>query len=186
MTDVVDLSFVAEEPVPALALAIGGALSVAIAAYGHRDDSHWDEVGTFFAFILGIGMLVMAFIVGTEHAVDWLTLVLIIVLALTLFLKPLREIPWAAVLGIIAGAAATYAAWLFLPADLFGVDQWMILVAVFLIVGAIVHGIFHFLEDVLTIASAVLDWRPVMVLVGLVGLAEGVLLLLGRSILSFF
>lgn len=183
---VVSLSFLADEPIPAAALLLGGLLSIAIALYGHRDDSHWDEVGTFFAFVLGIGMLVMAFVVGTEHAVDWLTLVIIVLLAATLFLKPLREIPWAAVIGVIVGAVAAYFGSQFLPATVFGVDQWIILVAIFLIVGAIVHGIFHFLEDVLTIAGKVLDWKPVMVLIGLVSVAEGVLLLLGRSILSFF
>lgn len=182
----VSLSFLADEPVPALALVIGGLLSIAIALYGHRDDSHWDEVGTFFAFALGIGMLVMAYVVGTEHAVNWLTLMIIIVLALTLFLKPLREIPWAAVLGVIAGAVATYAASLFLPDMVFGVDQWIVLVAVFLIVGAIVHGIFHFLEDALTVASMVLDWKPLMIVIGIVSLAEGILLLMDRSLLSLF
>ena len=55
----VDLSFLAEEPLPAAALIIGGLLSIAIALYGHRDDSHWDEVGTFFGFILGAVMFVM-------------------------------------------------------------------------------------------------------------------------------
>ncbi len=182
----VSLSFLADEPIPALALLVGGLLSIAIALYGHRDDSHWDEVGTIFAFVLGIGMLVMAFVVGTEHGVNWLTLVIIIVLAATLFLKPLREIPWAGVIGMIVGAVAAYLASRFLPATVFGVDQWIVLVAIFLIVGAIVHGIFHFLEDVLTIAGKVLDWKPVMVLIGLVSVVEGILLLLDRSILSFF
>lgn len=183
---VVSLSFLAEEPIPALALLVGGLLSIAIALYGHRDDSYWDEVGTIFAFVLGIGILVMAFVVGTEHVVNWLTLVIIVVLAVTLFLKPLREIPWAAVIGMIVGAFAAYLASQFLPATVFGIDQWIVLVVIFLIVGAIVHGIFHFLEDVLTIAGKVLDWKPVMVLIGLVSIAEGILLLLDRSILSFF
>lgn len=181
----VDVSFLAEDPLPAAALIVGGLLSIAVAAYGHRDDSHWDEVGTFFAFILGAAMIVMAVVVAMEKAVNWLTLVILILLALTLFLKPMREIPWAGVLGALIGAAAAIAASFVLPSTVFGIDEWIILVIIFLVVGAIVHGLFHFLEDVLTIATMVLDWKPTMVIVGLVSLAEGALLLMDRSILSF-
>jgi len=43
----------------------------------------------------------------------------------------------------------------------------------------------HFLEDVLTIATMVLDWKPTMVIVGIVAMAEGVLVLMDRSMISF-
>ena len=87
---------------------------------------------------------------------------------------------------MIAGGAATYGAYLFLPAEVFGVERWIVLVVIFLIVGTIVHVLFHFVEDVLTIARMVLDWKPVMVLVGLVSIAEGVMLYLDKSLISFF
>ena len=182
----VDLTLLADEPVPAIALIVGGLLSMAVAVYGHRDDSHWDEVGTFIGFIIGTAMFVVAFFVATEKTVGWFTLVLIILLATTLFLKPMREIPWAGVLGVVVGAAAAIAASFLLPSTVFGVDEWIILVVIFLIVGAVVHTLLHFLEDVLTIATMVLDWKPTMIIVGLVAIAEGALLLMDRSIISFF
>lgn len=160
-------------------------MSIAVALYGHRDDSHWDEVGTFFAFILGAAMFVMAFIVGTEETVKWFTLVVMVVLALTLFLKPMREIPWAGVLGAVIGAVVALVASLFLQSKVFGIDEWVILVIIFFVVGAIVHGLLHFLEDVLTIATMVLDWKPTMIIVGVVAIAEGVLVLMDKSIISF-
>ncbi len=178
----VDLSILTGEPVPGLALVVGGILSIAIALYGHRDDSHWDEVGTFFAFILGIAMMVMAYAMWSEGAVTNFTLGVVIVLALTLFLKPMKEIPWAGVVGAVVGGIAAFAASLFLPSKVFGVDEWIILVVIFLVVGAIVHTLFHFLEDVLAVASMVLQWKPVMILIGLVSLAEGIFLLAGTSI----
>lgn len=170
---------------PAAALIIGGLLSMAVAVYGHRDDSHWDEVGTFFGFILGAAMFVMAFVVGTEGVVDWFTLAVMVVLALTLFLKPMREIPWAGLLGAVIGAVAALAASLFLPSTIFGIDEWIILLVIFFVVGVIVHGLLHFLEDVLTIATMVLDWKPTMVIVGIVAMAEGALVLMDKSIISF-
>ena len=182
----VDLSLLADEPVPAIALVVGGLLSMAVAAYGHREDSHWDEVGTFVGFIIGAAMFLVAFFAGTEHTVDWFSLVLIILLAITLFLKPMREIPWAGVLGVIVGAAVAVALSFLLPSTVLGIDEWIVLVIVFFIVGAIVHGLLHFLEDVLTIATMVLDWKPTMIIIGLVAIAEGALLLMDSSIISFF
>jgi hypothetical protein len=183
---VVDLSILTGEPVPALALVVGGILSIAIAVYGQREDSYWDEVGTVFAFILGFAMLVMAFALWSEDVVSNFTLGVVIVLALTLFLKPMREIPWAGVVGAVIGGVAAFAASLFLPSKVFGIDEWIILVVIFLVVGAIVHTLFHFIEDVLAVASMVLQWKPVMVLIGLVSLVEGGFLLGGSSIAAIF
>lgn len=182
----VDLAFLAEDPVPELALVVGGLLSISIALYGHREDSYWDEVGTFFAFILGGAMFLMTYVLAAEAAVGWFTLVVIVILALTLFLKPLRGIPWAGVIGALVGGAVAAAASFVVPSEVFGVDEWIVLIVIFLIVGTIVHTIFHFLEDVLTIARMVLDWKPTMVIVGLVSIAEGVLLYLDSSIISLF
>jgi tetrahydromethanopterin S-methyltransferase subunit C len=103
-----------------------------------------------------------------------------------LFLKPIREIPWAGVLGVVVGAVAAVAASFVLPSTVLGVDEWIILVIIFFIVGAIVHTLLHFLEDVLTIATMVLDWKPTMVIIGLVAVVEGTLLLMDKSIISFF
>jgi hypothetical protein len=182
----VDLTLLADEPVPAIALIVGGLLSIVVAAYGHREDSHWDEVGTFIGFMVGAAMFVIAFFAGTESTVEWSTLVLIILLAATLFLKPMRQIPWAGVLGVIVGAAAAVAASFVLPSTILGVDEWVILVVIFFIVGAIVHTVLHFLEDVLAIATMVLDWKPIMVMIGLVAMVEGALLMMDTSIFSFF
>jgi len=182
----VDTSFLANDPYPALALIVGGLLSVFVAVYGRRDDSHLDELGTYFGFILGAVMGFMAFFVAMEKTVNWFTLTAMIVLAVTLFLKPMKDIPWAGIAGLIAGAAAVFGASLFLPATVFGVERWIILVVIFLIIGTIVHVLFHFIEDVLKIARMVLDWKPVMVLIGLVAIAEGVLLVLDSSLISLF
>jgi hypothetical protein len=182
--DVVDVSVLGSEPYPAIALILGGLLAIFVAAYGRRDDSHIDELGTFLAFILGAIMMVMAVFVALEESLGWFSLVIIIVLAVTLFLKPMKEIPWAGLVGMAAGGIAVFFANSFLSDPLFGIDKWIILVVIFIVVGAIVHMLFHFIEDALTIARMVLDWGPVMILVGLVAIVEGVLILMDRSIIS--
>jgi len=184
--DVVDVSVLGSEPYPSVALIIGGLLAIFVAAYGRREDSHIDELGTFLAFVLGAVMLVMAVIVAMEESLGWFSLVVIIALAVTLFLKPMKEIPWAGVVGMAAGGVAVYFANSFLSDTVLGVDKWIVLVVIFLVVGAIVHMLFHFIEDVLTIARKVLGWGPVMVIVGLIAIAEGVLVLMDRSIITLF
>jgi len=179
---VVDLSILADDPIPEIVLIVGGLLSVFVALYGKRDDSHLDELGTLFAFILGIVMAVMAVIIAIEETVGWFSLVVIIVLALTLFLKPMKELPWAGLFGLIAGSVAVYAAYVFLPELVFGVERWIILVVIFFIVGTIVYAMFRFVQDVLTITSMVLNWKPVMMIVGVIAIVEGVLLLLNSSL----
>ncbi|OGS55458.1 MAG: hypothetical protein A3K60_05520 [Euryarchaeota archaeon RBG_19FT_COMBO_56_21] len=183
---VVDIAFLADDPVPSLTLVVGGLLSIAIAMYGHREDSYWDEVGTFFAFLLGAAMFVIAFAAWSEDAVNWLTLLIIVILALTLFLKPMREIPWAAIMGALAGGAVAAIASFFLPSEVFGIEEWIVLLVIFLVVGTITHFFFHFIEDLLLVARMVLDWKPTMVIVGLVAIAEGILILMDMSILSYF
>lgn len=180
-----DLSVLADDPFPALALVGGGLLSSFIALYGNREDSHLDELATYSGFLIGIVILVMAVSVALAETVTWFSLAMMILLAMTLFLKPMKDIPWAGVVGLIAGALAAYGASVFLPASLVsGENRWIALAVVFLIVGAIVHMIFHFVEDVLKITRMILDWRPIMVLVGLVAVVEGVALLAGSSLVS--
>lgn len=182
----VDLSVLGGEPYPAIALIIGGLMAIAVAVYGRRDDSHLDEIGTFFAFVIGIVMGIIAFFVAFNGTLQWFSLVVIIVLAVTLFLKPLKELPWAGLVGLAAGSLAVLFTYTYIPDKLYGIDRWIVLVAIFLIVGAIVHMLFHFIEDALTIARMVLDWRPITVIVGLVAVVEGALILMDSSIILLF
>lgn len=183
----VDLSFLAAGHYPELSLAIGGLLAVFLALYGRRDDSYIDEVGTFFAFILGIFLLVMAAVVVAEDALGWFSVVVLLLLAACLFLKPLKEIPWAGVFGLVAGAAAAYVASTVIQGEVFGIEEWKVLVVVFFVVGAIAHLLTHFIEDVMTISTMVLSWKVSMIVVGLLALAEGVFLFLqSESLIGLF
>lgn len=183
----VDLSFLADDPYPQLSLVVGGLLAVFLAFYGRRDDSYIDEVGTVVAFALGIGMLVMAVVILLEDALGWFSVVVMVLLSSCLFLKPFKDIPWAGVFGLLAGAAAAYLASTVIQGEVFGIEEWKVLVAVFFVVGAIVHLMTHFLEDLLAISTMVLSWKASMVVVGLVAIAEGVLLYLeDTSLIGLF
>ncbi len=182
----VDLSFLTAEPYPAVSLFAGGLLALFLAVYGRRDDSYIDEIGTVLAFMLGGFMLVMAVAVMLEGALGWLSLVILLLLAACLFLKPFKTLPWSGVFGMVAGAAAAYLASTVIQGDLFGLEEWKVLVIVFFVVGAIVHLLTHFIGDMLALSTMVLSWKVSVVVVGLVAIAEGIFLLLeGESLLSF-
>ena len=177
----------ADDPYPQISLVAGGLLAVFLAFYGRRDDSYIDEVGTIVAFALGIGMLVMAVVLLLEEALGWFSIVVMILLSSCLFLKPFKNIPWAGVFGLLAGAGAAYLVSTIIQGEVFGIEEWKVLVAVFFVVGAIVHLVTHFLEDLLAISTMVLSWKASMVVVGLVAIAEGLLLYLeDKSIISLF
>lgn len=179
-------SNLADDPFPELVLVVGGILSVFIAVYGKRDDSHLDELGTIFGFILGAVIGIMAVLVVIEESVNWFTLTVMVLLAVTLFLKPMKDIPWAGIAGLIAGAAAAYGVSLLLHDRVSGTGLWVALAVTFLIVGTIVHVGFKFIEDLLKITRMILDWKPVMVVVGIVAVVEGLLILAGGSLISLF
>lgn len=167
-------------------LIVGGFISAFIAVYGNREDSHIDELATYAGFVLGIVMCAMAFFVALDKTVNWFTLVLLILVAVTLFLKPMKDIPWAGLVGFIAGALVIYGLSFIMPDKILGVDRWIPMVIIFLFVGAIVHFLFHFLEDTLEITRRILNWRPVMLIIGGVAIVEGVALALNSSLLSLF
>lgn len=176
----------ASDPLPGLVLACGGLLSILIALYGVREDSYLDEVGTVFAFLLGGFALFVASAAWSEEALASSSLLILVVLGVMLFFKPLRGFRWAAVLSFLIAAAVAILLAFVLPSEIFGIPEWWIEVAVFFLVFGLLYAIFFVLETAVSILTLVLDWRPVIVLVGLVALAEGILVLAFSSSLGEF
>ena len=182
----VDLSTLAAEPYPGASMVVGGIVAIIVAAYGRRDDSYADEIGTVIAFILGIAISVVAFAVVIEDSMGGFSVAVLVLLALCLFMKPLKGIPWAVVFGLIAGTAAATAASFMLPSEVLGTEEWKILLAVFLIVGGIVWFSTRIIEGLLSISSTVANWKISIMIIGGLAIAEGsALLLAGASLTSY-
>jgi hypothetical protein len=182
----VDFSVVGGDPYPAIALIVGGVMAIFVAVYGRREDSFIDEIGTILAFIIGIGVAVVCVAAVLWGSSEQFTLAVMALLALCLFLRPLKGIPWSGVFGLLAGVAAAYVASVLLPSEVLGVEEWKVLLLIFFVVGGIVHFLTRFLEDVMAISSTVASWGVTMVLIGLVAVVEGVVILLeGVTLLSF-
>jgi hypothetical protein len=161
----------------ALALVLGGVLAIFTALYGKKEKSLLDEmlmiVGFFFgAFLvfLGVQAVLMA-----PRPIALAGIAITLALGLSMFLKPLRKIPFSMIISLIAGGAVAY---FLIKLNLSA--TWVLVIA--LVVMAIVWLILKFLGIGVRIAEGILTARPIMLIVGVIGLIEGVLLYMGNTL----
>lgn len=137
-----------------------------------------------------VGALLLAFgvVVLLEQTSNFEVWGLLVLTGLGLVLKPLSKIPIAALLGLVAGLLCAGLLYLFfpLPANVLGISSMWIYLAVFLVPALITFFIFKFFEDLTKLFGMVLGSWPLMTVLGLLCLAQGVLLLLNQSLLSLF
>ena len=143
---------------------------------------------SFFGFFVGIVLIITGAAAWKAQAtnIDTYTVVLLIVAGLALMLKPIKDFPWAALLGLIAGTLSAGAVYFFftLPETIFGIASIWFYVAIFLIPAVIVYMVFKFIEDVLKLLGLLLASRPVTLIVGAICIAQGILLLLGLNLFT--
>ena len=146
------------------------------------------KIVSFFGFFAGIALLITGAAAWQTQApnVDNYTIYLLIIAGVVLILRPIKDFPWAALLGLIAGGAAVGAVYFFfpLPETVFGIASIWVYVIIFLIPAVIVYMVFKFIEDVLKLLGTLLASRPITLIVGFVCIAQGILLLLDMNLFS--
>jgi hypothetical protein len=146
------------------------------------------KIISFFGFFAGILLLVTGAAAWQTQAtnVDTYTIYLLIIAGVVLILRPIRDFPWAALLGLIAGGVAAGAVYFFfpLPETVLGIAAIWVYVIIFLVPAVIVYMVFKFIEDVLKLVGTLLASRPVTLIVGFVCIAQGILLLLDMNLFT--
>ena len=146
------------------------------------------KIISFFGFFAGIILIVTGAAAWQTQAtnIDTYTQYLLIIAGLVLILKPIKDFPWAALLGLIAGGLSAGAVYFFigLPETVFGIASIWVYVIIFLIPAVIVYMVFKFIEDVLKMVGTILASRPVTFIVGFMCIAQGILLLLGNNLFT--
>ncbi len=124
--------------------------------------------GQFFGFCWGITALTWGIItLGSPIYTGWMVGGLILV-GLSLFLRPLKNIPWATLVGLIfSGAITAFLAMNMDPVIHFGIDFRWILAIVFLAVMFILYLICKFIEDLFELIGLILSNDPISMLIGL-------------------
>lgn len=111
---------------------------------------------------------------------DPLTLFLLAWMGIALFLTPINKLPWAALIGLVAGIIAVIAVIAFAPLiPGFIIEQislkW-ILIGIFIIVGVVVFTLFKWAENILDLITSILGSRPFLLLLTFIGLAQAIAL----------
>ena len=147
------------------------------------------KILSFFGFFAGI-LLVLTGGVAWETQTSQIgtyTQFLLLIAGLALILKPIKDFPWAALIGLIVGGLCAGAVYFFFPLSdtLFGIASTWIYLLIFLIPASIVYIVFKFIEDLLKLIGTLLASRPVTLIVGFVCITQGILLLLDKNLFDF-
>ncbi len=146
------------------------------------------KIMSFFGFFAGILLIITGATAWQTHApqVDTYTQYLLIIAGLVLVLRPIKDFPWAALLGLIAGGLCAGAVYFFfpLPETVLGIASTWVYVIIFLIPAVIVYMVFKFIEDVLKLLGTLLASKPITFIVGCVCIAQGVLLILEMNLFT--
>jgi hypothetical protein len=149
------------------------------------------KVVTYAGVLIGIIMMggaVNAWFLRETVGYNTFTCILALVVGLALILKPIKDVPWAAVIGIIAGAIVVFLCSTYLEfivnavAGLFGIDAYWLLIAAFILVLLLCYMAFKFLEDIGKILGGFLSARPTSLAIMLLCVIEAVCAYFGTSL----
>lgn len=130
-------------------------------------------------FFIGILALVLVYAVFSSGHYDVFTLVVLGVAGLMLFLRPVRNVRWAALVALVVGLLASYYAY-----NAFQVTT-TVLIIVFVAATLLLYLLFKFAEDLLGIVAGILSFPPIAVIIGIVCVVQAVLMLMGSSLVGY-
>ena len=164
--------------IPELILLVGGLMALAIViTYVKNESSKKYKFFMALGFIFGIAMIVLCISSYTEW--PWFASVIIAVAGFTMVIRPFRNISFAAILAILVMVLA----YLFLG-ELDGTvlefmaSGWPRIIAAF-VLGAIAFMLTNFAESIIKLFGKLLNWWPLLLVLGLVCIAEAVMMLAG-------
>lgn len=167
--------------VPQLILILGGLLAIAIAvSYAKDKDSGKYKALMVLGFIFGA---IMAFEAAVCYG-QWrmVTSVFVAVAAFTLIIRPFREVHFAVILGLFVmvlmyiwlGGLTTIGDY-----DISFLAENPVRIILAFIVGGLCYAIFNFGEAIVKLFGKILNWWPLLFILGCVCIVEGVFMFMG-------
>jgi len=130
-------------------------------------------------FLVGMLALVLVYLLYSSSRYDLFTSGILAVAGLMLFLRPIKNVRWAALIAFAVGLLASYYAH-----SAFHVST-VVLVVVFLAATLLLYLLFKFAEDLLGIIGGILSFPPIAIIIGVACVAQAILLMLGSSLIGF-
>ncbi|MHA1267378.1 MAG: hypothetical protein ACTSRS_19220 [Candidatus Helarchaeota archaeon] len=124
------------------------------------------KVMTYLGVLVGIFLIgggVNAWGLGYYHP---FTCILAIIVGIALILRPIKDVPWAAIIGVIAGAVVVFISASYLEfmvnawASLFGINPYWILIILFILILVLTYMAFKLIEDLGRLLGKALSSRP--------------------------
>lgn len=130
-------------------------------------------------FLIGILALVLVYLLFSSSRYDLFTLGILAVAGLMLFLRPIKNVRWAALIALAVGMLASYYAY-----SAFHVST-TVLIVVFVAATLLLYLLFKFAEDLLGIIGGILSFPPIAIIIGVACVVQAVLIMLGSSLIGF-
>ncbi len=126
----------------------------------------------------------------TANANNNFTSIILIILGLVCILKPLSDVPWASLVGLIGGIALGIWALTYIPVEkiaiVFGIDATWVYLLVFIIIGTLVGLAFKFWTGGITALAKFLSYPVVALIVAIFCFIQGTMLLVyGTSLVAW-
>ncbi|MFW9940987.1 MAG: hypothetical protein ACFFFT_08095 [Candidatus Thorarchaeota archaeon] len=114
----------------------------------------------------------------TENAANHFTCIFLIIIGITMFMKPISDLPLSSIIGLLAGTATVIAIAILVPdsaVELIGdvINPKWLLVIIFIIVTAVVALTVKFYIGVLKSISKFLSWPPIAFIIMIFCLVQG-------------
>ena len=141
---------------------------------------------SLFGFFIGGFMLTTLVSVWLNQGFDVGTQILLGLTGLSLLMKPLKDVPWAAFVALLVGGTCVALLIILypLPETVVGIASTWIYFFVFLVPALMAYLLLKFAEDLLRLVAMILTFKPIATILGFLCIIQGLLLLLGTSLFS--
>ncbi len=184
-----DISAWVGDHLPEVLLLIGGLLAIAIVVCYVKDK----ESGKYKVMMaLGVIFGVLMALEAVAFYGEWrmVTSVLVSIAAFALIIRPFRDVHFAIIIAVLAmalvyiGLGGLEGYMLFDSVDMsFMAEGIPRIVAAFLI-GAVVYMILNFAESLVKLVGKILNWWPLLLVLGIICIAEAACMLMGYGSIS--
>jgi hypothetical protein len=144
------------------------------------------KLTSLFGFFIGGFMLTTLVSVWLNQGFDVGTQILLGLTGLSLLMKPLKDVPWAAFVALLVGGTCVALLIILypLPETVVGISSTWIYFFVFLVPALMAYLLLKFAEDLLRLVAMILTFKPIATILGFLCIIQGLLLLLGTSLFS--
>jgi len=175
-----------------IVLVVGGLMALVIViAYLKDKESGWYKLCVGIGLVVGVLIVALAFLEG--YKATTFTKVLIVAAAFTLIIRPIREVH----VSVIVGLLVMVLVYVLLGSldgttllngqiDLSVVASGWPRIIIAFVAGAFVYGLLNFAEALVKLFGKILNFWPVLLVLGIICIAEGACIYLGYgSIFDF-